>query len=213
MIGMSRRFMREWHRSQAEDESVRVIGMFVNGRPVTVTHTENRDVNLKELEAGKRWFEGVCAVGENNKECIVCQEEEMTLRCENPVMDFVTKLGETCEDRKGVPLDVKTCVSMNCCHQSIHIGCVLSWWIGKVVWTCPYCRVIHSGKKESGVVTQIVDAVTRTVWDVEARPDPAQQIVIPDDDEEEEEEDRYDLDSVDEDTLDALETFLMSFSH
>lgn len=55
-----------------EDESVRVIGMFVNGCFVIVIYMENCDVNLKELEVGKCWFEGVCVVGENNKECIVC---------------------------------------------------------------------------------------------------------------------------------------------
>lgn len=222
MIGMSRRFMRDWRDAQVQDQSVRMmgtrfndrpVGMFVDNRTVVVNVGEfvrNRDVDQKEIESGKHWLEHVCVAKEDSKECVICQEEEMTSKCENPVMELVAKLGETCKDLKGVPWSVKTGVSMNCCSQTVHVGCVLSWWCGKKVWTCPYCRAVHSKtreEEEKRVITQIVDAVTRTIWDVAVHP--SEPVVISDDDEEEE-DDRYDFDSVDEDTL---EHFISSFSH
>ena len=88
------------------------------------------------------------------------------------------------------------------------------------LWTCPYCRDVYlegndqeyPPEQQEGVTTQVLDAVIRTIWELDTRPDlyedpeNSHSIMI----DSEEEDAGYDFDSVDEDTQEAVVSSFLS---
>ena len=144
------------------------------------------------------------------------------LKCDNKVVEFIQKL------KKEIPKGIEGCkihpelsVDMGCCHQTMHVGCLLTWWMSRSHWTCPHCQDVYLKgndqqsypmERREGIVNQAFDAVTRTIWDLDTRPDPyvehSRPIVINDSEDEEEDDDRFDFVDILDDDLSTLEALL-----
>ena len=108
-------------------------------------------------------------------------------------------------------------MEMGCCHQTMHVGCLFCWWIERDKWTCPHCREVYlEGKdqdypseRREGIVNQVFDAMTRTIWDPDTQPhqDPENPHAIVMDDSDEE-EDRFEFTDILDDDLSTLEMLL-----
>ena len=229
--------VRDMRRAETEMRGTRVIVNFMVDRgpgftgPIfNISTRRNEDVEVKAI---RHWAEKVKPTGqfldvEDTTEfpCVVCGEDAYDLKTDNKVVEFIRKL------QKEMPKGIQGCiiqpelsVEMGCCHQTIHMGCLLTWWMTRSHWTCPHCREVYlegnkqqsypTERQEGGIVNQVFDAVTRTIWDLDTRPDPyvesSRPIVIDDSDSEDdefEEDDRFEFTDILDDDLSTLEELL-----
>ena len=236
--------VRDMRRAQRDERGTRVIVNFMVGTSFTgpmfnistrqnepkERRKEKEDVEVKAIRC---WAEKVKPTGqfldvEDTTEfpCVVCGEDAYDLKTDNKVVEFIRKL------QKEIPKGIQGCiiqpelpVEMGCCHQTIHVGCLLTWWMTRSHWTCPHCREVYlegnkqqsypTERQEGGIVNQVFDAVTRTIWDLDTRPDPyvesSRPIVIDDSDSEDdefEEDDRFEFTDILDDDLSTLEELL-----
>ena len=229
--------VRDMRRAETEMRGTRVIVNFMVDRgpsftgPIfNISTRRNEDVEVKAI---RRWAEKVKPTRqfldvEDTTEfpCVVCGEDAYDLKTDNKVVEFIRKL------QKEIPKGIQGCiirpdlsVEMGCCHQTIHMGCLLTWWMTRSHWTCPHCREVYlegndqqsypTERQEGGIVNQVFDAVTRTIWDLDTRPHPyvesSRPIVIDDSDSEDdefEEDDRFEFTDILDDDLSTLEQLL-----
>ena len=229
--------VRDMRRAQRDERGTRVIVNFMVGRgpsftgpilnistrpnePKEKNKKENEDVEMKAI---RRWSEKVKPTGqfldvEDTTEfpCVVCGEDAFDLKTDNKVMEFIRKL------QKEIPKGIQGCiiqpelsVEMGCCHQTMHVGCLLTWWMTRSHWTCPHCREVYlegnaqqsyPTERQEGIVNQVFDAVTRTIWELDTRPDP--YVDSDSEDEFEEEDDRFEFTDILDDDLSTLEELL-----
>ena len=235
--------VRDMRRARREAQSTRVIVNFMVGRgpsftgplfTISTRQNESKEKNEKEnedveMKAAVRWAERVKPTGqfldvEDTSEfpCVICGEDAFELKVDNKVTEFIQKL------KKELPKGIQGCfirpelsVDMGCCHQTIHVGCLLMWWMSRSHWTCPHCRDVYlkgndqqsyPTERHEGIVNQVFDPVTRTIWDLDTRPDPyvesSSSIVINDSEDEDDDEDRFDFVDISDDDLSTLEVLL-----
>ena len=112
-------------------------------------------------------------------------------------------------------------MEMGCCHQTVHVGCLFCWWIDRHKWTCPHCRDVYLEGKDTDYpskggrdrpLTQVVDAIPCTIWELDTRPDlyedPEHQHAIVISDSDDDEEDRFEFVVILDDDLSTLEILL-----
>ena len=194
-----------------------------------VTPQEKTEEEDTEMKAMKRWAEKVKPTAqfldvEDTSEfpCVICGEDAFELKVDNKVAEFIQKLKkELPKGIEGCKIDPELSVDMGCCHQTMHVGCLLTWWMSRSHWTCPHCRDVYfkgndqqtyPTERREGIVNQTFDAVTRTIWDLDTCPDPyvesSSRSIVIDDSDSEDEEDRFDFVDILDDDLSTLEELL-----
>ena len=113
---------------------------------------------------------------------MICGEDAFELKCDNKVVAFLQKLNkEMPKGVEGCKIRPELSIDMGCCHQTMHMGCLLTWWVKRHKWTCPHCRAVYlegndkqdyPEERREGVVNQVIDAITRTIWDLDTDPAP-----------------------------------------
>ena len=224
--------IRDMQRAQREQRNVRVMNVMV-GRghginpgftgPIFTISTrqkeKDRDVDTKDVEmkAAIRWAEKAKPAGQfldagDTKEfsCVICGEEDFELKSDNDVMAFLEKVNKKLPGGiQGAKIKPDLLVEMGCCHQTTHVGCLLTWWLTRSHWTCPHCRDVYLegnekqnypsyDERQDVIVQQVYDAVTRTIWNLSTDST----------DDEFEEDDRFEFTDLSDDDLSTLEHLL-----
>ena len=183
------------------------------------TRQKDKDKDDVEMKAAVRWAEKAKPTGqfldaEDTSEfpCVICGEEVLDLKCDNNVKAFLEKVNKKLPGGiQGAKIKPDLLVEMGCCHQTMHVGCVLTWWLTRSHWTCPHCREVYlEGNKNQNypryderqdiIVQQVYDAVTRTIWNLNTDPT--------DDEDYEFEDDRFEFTDLSDDDLTTLEGLL-----
>ena len=224
--------VRDMRQAQRDERGTRVIVNFMVGRGPSFTgplftistrhHVTPQDKTEEEedteMKAMKRWAEKVKPTAqfldvEDTTEfpCVICGKDVFDLKCDNKVTEFLGKVNkELPQGINGCVIKPELSVDMSCCCQTVHVGCLLMWWITRSHWTCPHCRNVYlegnaqqsyPTERHEGIVNQVFDAVTRTIWDLDTHPDPYVES-------DEEDEHRFDFIDISDDDLSTLEELL-----
>ena len=217
------RIMRRVQQEERNRTIVNVMAMRGPTFSVSSRHDQpkRKEDEEAEMKAALGWVEKVKPTAqfldvEDTREfpCIVCNEDVYELERNKKVAEFLNKLS------RELPQGIHRChvrpelsVDMGCCHQTIHVGCLFTWWMSRHHWSCPHCRDVylngndkqgyHSDDEHEGVLHQVFDAVTRTIWELDTEPEP---LYIMSDDSDE--EDRFYFVEIGDDDLSMLERLL-----
>ena len=187
----------------------------------TKTKDKDKEVDDVEIKAAIRWAGKTKPAGQfldaddtTETPCVICGEEDFGLKCDNNVTAFMEKVNKKVPGGiQGAKIKTDLLVEMGCCCQTLHVGCLLTWWLTRSHWTCPHCREVYlEGNKDQNyprsrderqdiIVQQVYDAVTRTIWNLNTDP-------TDDEDDEFDDDDRFEFTDLSDDDLTTLEGLL-----
>ena len=182
---------------------------------------KDKEVDDVEMKAAMRWAGKAKPAGQfldvedttMEFPCVICGEEVLDLKCDNDLMAFLEKVNKKVPGGiQGAKIKPDLLVEMGCCHQTLHVGCLLTWWLTRSHWTCPHCREVYLkgnekqnypryDERQDIIVQQVYDAVTRTIWNLNTDP-------TDDEDDEFDDDDRFEFTDVSDDDLTTLEGLL-----